>query len=89
MMVAIHAAEAAAGSITPAKPSPSLRSRLGESPSSLKKLSSSLRKEKQQNKKEATHRAAARQSSGGGGVSFLLPPLSPAVKESEDTDCGD
>lgn len=70
---------------TPAIPSPSLRSRLGESPISLKKLSSSLRKDKQQNNQDvATHRSAARQSSGGGGVSFMLPPLSPATKQSED-----
>jgi hypothetical protein len=73
---------------TPARPSPSLRARLGESPSSLKKLTSSLRKEKQQNEQEATHRLASRKSSGGGGVSFMLPSLSPTTQkqqQSEDT----
>lgn len=72
---------------TPARPSPSLRARLGESPSSLKKLTSSLRKEKQQNEQEATHRLASSKSSGGGGVSFMLPSLSPATQkqQSEDT----
>lgn len=56
---------------TPAK-SPSLRSRLGESPSSLKKLSASLRKEKQQ---QEQHRST---------VSFMLPP-SPVTPKSRST----
>ena len=54
---------------TPAK-SPSLRSRLGESPASLKQLSASLRKETQQ------HRSA---------VSFMLPLNEAKNNSGEDT----